>query len=135
MITDDELRALAALAEAATPGPWEHQPYRDEMVGDVAQSQPGGATITTIGDADWTYANGRFIAEASPDVVRELVARVLKAEAIVRDLAASKGYYDGQSCRCVLCGESTSPSGPRNGYPDDHLLVCPWRRAVEAKLS
>lgn len=82
---DDELRALAALAEAATPGPWEHQPYRDEMVGDVAQSQPGGATIATIGDADWTYANGRFIAEASPDVVRELVDELLTRRRVMAE--------------------------------------------------
>lgn len=131
MLDNEKLRALAALAEAATPGPWHAEDEEDGFV-----AEPGFERTPTNPDRKpQARRDARFIAAASPDVVRELGARVLKAEAIVRDLAASKGYYDGQNCQCVLCGESTSPSGPRNGYPDDHLLICPWRRAAEAKLS
>lgn len=134
MLDDDELRALAALAEAATkasehPTDYQLDDWLRECAGPLLYQREGGIRMALI------EALKQLRAAASPDVVRELVARVLKAEAIVRDLAASKGYYDALNCRCVLCGESTSPSGPRNGYPDDHLLVCvcPWRRAVESQ--
>lgn len=95
--------------------------------------------------------NAQYIAAASPDVVRELVARVLKAEAnadhwkkaaieiadtakrersddgnaqrIVRDLAEYGRRYEGSSLPCQMC----------SGIWGDHQEACAYRRAVESK--
>jgi hypothetical protein len=61
-----DLPALLALAEAATPGPWE--------------SGTDGWVETVSGD-EQTERDAAFIAAANPTAVKELVSRLQAAEA------------------------------------------------------
>lgn len=101
---DEKLHAIAALAEAATPH------------------------VKHLG-VNWIEPNSlAFYEAASPDVVRELVERVIKAEAIVRDLAADDIGVDNDG-NCPLCGQYAM------GFKEtQHAESCPWRRAVDLKL-
>lgn len=134
MMTNDDLHALASLAEAATPtGPWfqvQDRVYDNKI---VPGQTFGDGFVAEVGD----IGRARFIAAASPDVVRELIERVLRAETIVRDLAKTDptktayAYGETSGTECTLCGEIS--------YEDDfpiaaHAESCPWRRAVDLKL-
>lgn len=138
MKSDDDLHALAALAEAATLGPWtaedgDGMPGYDGManvygapeeMGTVDRPSQRIARVTYTQEDD----DARFIAAASPDVVRELVERTLKAEAIVRDLAADDIGVDNDG-NCPLCGQYAM------GFKEtQHAESCPWRRAVDLKI-
>lgn len=115
MKTDAELRALAALAEAASFG----GEFQQWTVVDGESTMDWRKTPS----AESAYPNNRaFVQAASPDVVRELVARALKAEAIVRDLAKADVY--DQYGTCQLCFEQ--------GY--EHAADCLRRRAVDLKF-
>ena len=74
------LKALAELARAATPGPWRHDP-RGEASGfeHVFVGLPDGPGQTI---AQWTLPyDAAYIAAASPDVVLKLIAVAEAAKA------------------------------------------------------
>lgn len=150
MITDADLHALAALAEAATPGPWtaedgDGMPGYDGManvygapeeMGTVDRPSQRIARVTyTQEDADAVY-----IAAASPDVVRELIERVIKAEALAALAADMTTWIEGCD------SEQHRPGCPK--FDNDYASTCTceadegniqrvrlldrWRRAVEA---
>lgn len=104
MITDDELNALAALAEAATP----------------IREWPGYAVDRV----------GRVFSNWRGNGVRQLVQRLRKAEAIVRDLAKRDPMTDPDPMPgyCILCAGDDDRAGA-------HSRSCPWQRAVESQSA
>lgn len=78
------LDTLRKTAEAATPGPWTHEPYE-------AQNQNGDYFGGWLLDADGEYVvadvsdrDGAFMAAANPETVLALLSRVEKAEQAVQ---------------------------------------------------
>lgn len=73
-LTADELAAIAARADAATPGPWE---WEEDLYQLDSHGFPVGAIIRTQGWSRYGYSNtdAEFIARARTDVPR-LVAEV-----------------------------------------------------------
>ena len=75
MVTDNELKSLKAMAEAATPGPWHYNPdtadddwelYNDEFV--FIKQDDSGVPIPR--------ADGEFIAAANPFMVLRLIKEI-----------------------------------------------------------
>lgn len=99
-IDDAALVELAALAEAATAGPWwrsgssietEHVCSPSHGCWPVADTSPGTKPDGTKQDRDVIKADAAFIAAANPQTVAALVAEVQRlrtVEAAVRSLAA-----------------------------------------------
>lgn len=129
MSNDLKTRTAAAL-EGVTNGPWvweeyDHQfdPY-DELIG------AGGICIISDGSAGGEYSatikvpspNARFIA-ASRDLVPELLARVVKLEAALREIAA----YDDN-----LANRHLELRGSYSGF-DEPASVQTAREALEGK--
>lgn len=108
-MTDDELRALA---EAAMPGPWtaekDVKPVDGRIDGRIwVNANRGLHGVAMCSDGSWIgpcEANARYIAAASPEVVRGLLDRAEKAEA---DLAAARAallaVIDDDGCTCDRC--------------------------------
>lgn len=75
-MTNDELHTLKALAEAATPGPWE----AGNDIGEGEVYGVDGYAVVGAAAQAWTRrevdANARFIAAANPQTVLALVAEV-----------------------------------------------------------
>lgn len=94
-MTDDEMVALLALAEKATPGPWEtHAHMGEDNVFTVGPEQFCTIADVRAGSDDddlpaQTPHNAAYIAAANPAAVASLVARVRAAEAENADLKSS----------------------------------------------
>ena len=82
----DDLDALSALAEAATPGPWALATWGPVLT-KAWVDYDADTTGTVVPPADWLCIAGQpipdaaYIAAMSPDVALALIARVQKAEA------------------------------------------------------
>lgn len=74
-----DLDALVALAEAATPGPW--QPYNDGVVGFPGIGKGLVPTKSSDEDTRQRIYDARFIAACDPATILGLVERVKEAEA------------------------------------------------------
>jgi len=80
--TDDE---LLALCDAATPGPWE--PWDSLYIGmKAAIVAPSFDPLVTIAEVRTNYADAKFLAAASPDRVKALIAEKRALEARLTDL-------------------------------------------------
>ena len=83
----DDYAALLALAEAATPGPWDYKNHGEEDRYDVIATASG-----LLADGLWRvgrsllWADAAYIAAASPDVVARLIADLTEAVAEVEHL-------------------------------------------------
>ena len=123
-MTEQELEAISARAEAATPGPW-HKEYADG-----ADDRPQVWVTTTDGDAEFsvgpvhyvthqTQHDGQFIADARTDVPA-LVAALREAQSTIARVAAIHrpyGIYEE-------CGHDHEPDEPGVTEVDDVGLVC-----------
>jgi len=78
-----ELQQLKALAQAATPGPWDYR----EADGISAIAHPEGWLLES-GD-EQECADKRYIAAASPAVVLDLIARIERATAYAQPVSTS----------------------------------------------
>lgn len=80
-----DLDALERIAQAATPGPWDHQPYGEQnqngdyFGGDVFDGN-GEYLLSEVADVD-----GAHIAAFDPPAALALITRVRELEAIVND--------------------------------------------------
>lgn len=85
-----DLDNLAALASAATPGPWSYQEDSDAYTHIIRPAVNPGRMIASALQTSQAHgeANGRFIAAANPTVILELVA-------IARAAADSLPKIDG----------------------------------------
>lgn len=72
----DDLTALRALAEKATPGPWT---VRGHEV--ISEANLGTVQAPWIADVDGPFEDAQFIAAANPSVVLSLLDRLERAEA------------------------------------------------------
>jgi len=84
-VKDLDLQALLAVVDAATPGPWKWDTATSSLtapntmvlglrVGEMLYQEPSGPGLKP--------ADGKYIAAFSPSVARELIERVMRAEAI-----------------------------------------------------
>lgn len=131
---------LRTLAENATPGPWTVEEPRPRYIttncehidideADWGEEVGNGFQVVTVLDhRAWRYADVRYIAACSPDVILGLLGELDRLRAIVNDLAARMPEV-ARDCYYYVCGccreESTS-----NIVHDES---CPYRRAVEYK--
>ena len=77
----DDLTALRALAEKATPGPWI---YHETIHADNHVTAGGGIlTGTHVCGPTYERENARFIAAANPAVVLAMLDRLERAEAAI----------------------------------------------------
>jgi hypothetical protein len=94
-MTEEELAAIEARADAATAGPWAYTPWgEDQRYGDVySYSQ----RVLTFGTADGTLdeddANGNFVAHARADVPA-LLAEVRLLRRVILDQQEESALYD-----------------------------------------
>ncbi len=100
-----DTKALGALAQAATPGPWQ------ESKGDGLKNVIAGAHAGGLGIAfDALPDDACFIAAASPSTVLALLSRLERAEEALRFYAEPKHYNSGGApgyARKSFNGEST----------------------------
>ena len=98
-MTDLDIPRLAALAEAATPGPWE----MDDAEIFAANGRCIGSTALwdDAPNADQSIADAAYIAAADPTTILALIRRVQAAEAelvaahrLVKD-AYNEGFSEG----------------------------------------
>ncbi len=109
-MTEQELAAIEARADAATPGPWGYErsdgslwkiTYEDEDEDDdgefVAQDEVFSAQIGDLQPSDltWemTHRNGEFVAHARADVPA-LLAEVRLLRRVVQDQQEESALYD-----------------------------------------
>lgn len=124
------LAELRALAEAATPGPWEHG-GEDAPWNVLAPHTPEEyAIVSTSG----LYADARYLAAVSPDVVLWLLD-ALEAERVDSDRLAEA--LDGPM-RALVEGEAT-PCQPLHSGPSreamGRCLKCAAVDAIGAALA
>ena len=131
-ITPERLAELDALAEKATPGPWHAGRVFANSV-DAGNAKVGRDTSSKIictpaqvGGFDSPIDNAAYIAAASPDVVRALVAelRVREKQAEILGLLATD---DNDTCNPRRCLDF---------HGDDDLCdegaTCDYAKKVEA---
>lgn len=90
-MTHDELQAIKARAEAATPGPWTTESYgndgRDDVEIQHVRGSNGRTVVTTDCNVYTTDEDATFIAHARTDVPA-LVAEVERLQKVHADLEA-----------------------------------------------
>ena len=106
-----ELNELRKTAEAATPGPWTHQPYGDQnQNGDYF----GGWLLDADGEyvvADASDRDGAFMAAANPETVLALLSRLEQAEQAVARVSEYhrreevRDVFGDHQVRCAGCFE------------------------------
>lgn len=109
-MTSEQLDALQAAAEAATPGPWTSSVVRVENdadgkargAGAVRGSEGSGYVFMSANGPEILVADAEFIAAANPAVVLELVgahraalARIARVEALHQRVGASWPHNGG----------------------------------------
>jgi hypothetical protein len=93
---------LRALAEAATPGPWEvpESIHGDPYINEVGKGTLIGGNIALANTRDdYGRSNAAYIAAANPAVVLALLDRLERAE----------GRLRSRRCGCGWCCASTPP--------------------------
>lgn len=120
----DDLTALRALAEKATPGPWEAFEDSDEHLAGCPPTMEWLVTATDPGEEfyeeiiNWGNRGRRedaeFIAAANPSVVLALLDRLERAEAAIkRTREAVITGHDGGRCGVK---EHSKSSAASEGY-------------------
>ncbi len=97
----DNLTALRALAENATPGPWEaddNQPFSRDLQGIFAPGERRYVLKVEFDEQPENPADAEFIAAANPATVLDLLDRLERAEAALERVRAleptwHKGMY------------------------------------------
>ncbi|VEB42919.1 Uncharacterised protein [Chromobacterium violaceum] len=85
MLTPDQLAALRAAAEAATPGPWEHQTSNGWHRVGTTPANRGRVDGDVVASGAASPANMAYIAAANPAAVQGLLADL---EAMAQELLA-----------------------------------------------
>lgn len=88
-MTDDDIKRLRSLANAATPGPWEYRALPDGAHG---VAHPHGWVDVVIGVGESQAPDTRYIAAVSPDVLLRLIERLEAAE---KDAARYRWIREG----------------------------------------
>lgn len=127
-MTDEQLQQLAALAEAATPGPWWVDRYATDM--SCTEHAVGVRTddmmLASMGIDDVAMPDARFIAAARA-AVPALVAEVerLQTELAAARIAALAYRVLSEVCReCEGTGEVDS-GAPKPEGGDYYTVTCP----------
>ena len=129
------LAALAARAEAATPGPWEVCGHTDGLAitADVL-ADPCDEPVAELGVVDAAervsavlharaWANGHFIAAARTDVPA-LLATLAHAHALLDALVATVPVESAYTySQCAYCDGLQTP------LTTVHAVTCPWETA------
>lgn len=95
-MTEQELAELGALANAATPPPWEAE--NDVGTGILSAMLGGGPHMMAFGDV-WTFADAAFIA-AARTAVPELIAEVRRLRGLLEDCEPHIGHKEG--CNSII---------------------------------
>ena len=157
-MTDADLKAIQARADAATPGPWEYGPWgsRGMSAGDVHQrDRLLFRTAESEVGAEADDRNGAFVAHARADVPA-LLAEVRLLRGIVADQQKESGLFDAgfktgwrsameTAERVVVHYGEADASGPSPGgamtarefvdtYQTDQLTVAIRRMANDGDL-
>jgi hypothetical protein len=117
-VTPDQLKAIRARAEAATPGPWRFQAYvsdpgRPEEFGIAGASEIDGCPTLVSGDGFlFEEKDARFVAHARTDVPA-LLAALEAAQALNREAAKMLRGLAYSACN----GPEVAPSAAY--MPDD----------------
>ena len=108
------LTEFRALAERASPGPWE--PWDSLYVGmKAAIVQPAANPLRTIAEVRTNFDDAKFIAAASPTAVLALIDRLERAEAVVESLHAQAVNVDNNG--------SPDPDQYTLGYEEAWAMV------------
>jgi hypothetical protein len=122
-MTDEEIAAILARAEAATPGPWEADGVPYNISDPVIVALPGDVYIAqTVYDMQSGTIKHNvdedtlFIAAARSDVPA-LVAEVRRLNTLIEGLEVST---------CPICGQETLliPGGLHGAHPKPHKAPC-----------
>lgn len=126
MFTSEQLDALQAAAEAATPGPWKHSCYGEER-GNGSQS---GCNVRCSDDevaGEIWHFDASFLVAWNPAVALEFVAaqrvllsRIARVEALHQPDSVLSDYCE----ECSDFGTDSHPVGEFIEYP------CPTVRAL-----
>jgi len=109
-----DLDALAALAEAATPGPWTHDDESDYQGLVRIWRDIDPPPVMTMGRVH--AADAAYIAAADPTTILALVERLRAAEAVCDRVLAMAAFYEWDA------PANTSPSDGRwFGQPEAAL--------------
>ena len=120
MTADVDLDTLTRLAQAATPGPWQHQIGGNNScsaprVRGLSEAvQAGLNPVALIGPAGDQCSQGdaAYIAAVSPGVVLALVERVRAAESAIELLTADPMYGHGLSAFTASMDALDNPGAP-----------------------
>ena len=84
-MTDEQITALRAAAEAATPGPWSRTTGKDaHLLREVCSEGQAGVAFCGTFSQQQAHADAAYIAAASPDVVLALLDALDDAHSSVR---------------------------------------------------
>jgi len=84
-MTDEQVAALRAAAEKATPGPWRaRSTIYDHMIAGIAAK----GAIAEIWNGERGMEDARYIAAANPAAVLSLLDRLARVEAALADAEA-----------------------------------------------
>jgi len=109
-VTDEELKAIEALAEKCAPGPWEFTPTMDEKV--IAR---GGEWLA---DVDAPDVQSNIQTGMLPDVAHLLVAARTELPRLVAEVRRLRGLIKDAEHR---------------GYVGHELSGCPWCDRAQPK--
>ena len=139
-LTDEQLAAIRARADVATPGPWTWRGGNLVTLNDTASrsSSMGRCVLAIDGEAtsindlvEWEYVreaeDAEFIA-ASREDIPALLAHIDELEYIVRKLAAL--HPIAEDGFCIMCGATEYWDGRQHALEEvTHSPNCAWARA------
>lgn len=100
-LTPAERADLRQKAEEATPGPWEHVPFSDEVI------EAADREHTQIATSNDSVADAAYIAAISPDRLLALLDEVERLEEKIRlahlDGVTERACWHGHKTRQVGC--------------------------------